>query len=444
LWALGGHTPFYKIPYALIPGTKFFRAPNSVFFVGSMAIAFLTAAGAERILDKEVGKKYLYGWLVFGAVIAVFGATGLLTSAAENIAGPQMTDRVVANSLDVMTGSWRSFAFVIVTVALILTAQRQKRVPASIIGWAITLLCAIDLWTILRLYWFFSPPAAQLYAADPTIEYMKKESQPARVIALQLGYPVRDPNLNGDGLMVHRVRNVLGYHGNQLWRYDALLHRDQGYSQLGNPNAWHLLNARFLLVDLEDVSRLVPDAKKLVGPVKDVAGVDVSLYRLPGENPYAWVVPVIVKASDNAVLATVLDPRFDVRSAGLFDSTSLVTGATSVTTLPAPVPIQASVSHYEAGRASIKLDAPAPKGSALIVSENYFPGWSATVDGKDAMTARADFTLIGVPLAEGARNIELTFVDPAYRKGKVVTLIALVLTLLMIGAGVYQERRSVA
>lgn len=444
LWALGGHTPFYRIPYAIIPGTKFFRAPNSVFFVGSIAIAFLTAVGVERILDREVGKKYLYGWLIFGALVAVLGAAGGLTSIALSIASAQRADNVVANSLDVMTGSWRSFTFVILTVALILTAQRQKKLSPNIVGWAITLLCAIDLWTILRLYWIFSAPAAKLYASDPTIEYLKHESQPARVIGLQMGYPVRDPNLNGDGLMVHRVRNVLGYHGNELGRYDRLLNKDQGFSQLGNPNAWHLLNARFLLVDVPDVSRLVPEAKKLAGPVKDVVGVDVNLYRLPGDNPYAWVVPVILKAADNAVLGTVLDPRFDVRSAGLFDSASAVTAAANVTTAPAPLPIHATVSHYEAGRASIQLDAPAPAGSALIVSENYFPGWNATVDGKDAMTARADYTLIGIPLAQGARNIELSFVDHAYKKGKVITLIALTLVLLMIGAGVYQERRSVA
>src|SRR5207237_8019902 len=113
-----------------------------------------------------------------------------------------------------------------------------------------------------------------------------------------------------------------------------------------------------------------------------------------------------------------LDSRFDVRSAGLFDSSAAVTGAANVTTVPAPLPIHASVSHYEAGHASIQLDAPAPAGSALIVSENYFPGWNATVNGKTAMTARADYTLIGIPLTDGARNIELSFVDPAYRKGK--------------------------
>lgn len=442
LWALGGHTPFYRIPYAIIPGTKFFRAPNSVFFVGSFAIAFLSAAGVERALDRQLGRKYLYGWLGFAALVALLATLGGLTSIARGLAGDQMVDRVIGNSVNLLTGSWRSFAFAVAAVALLLFTQRRQ-LSARVAGWGLTVLAAADLWTILRLYWAFSAPAAQLYASDPAIDYMKHAQQPARVMAVQLAYPVRDPNLTGDGLMVHGVRNVLGYHGNQLGRYDKLLHREEGYSQLGNPNAWHLLNARFLLADVDDVSRLLPDAKKILGPVKDAAGVSVSLFSLAGENPYAWVVPVIVKASDDAVLGTVLDQRFDVRRAGLFDSASAVHGAAKVTALPDPLPIRASVSRYEAGHVTMHLDAPAPAGSALIVSENYYPGWKATINGREAVTARADYTLIGVPLPEGARDVDLLFTSPAYVQGKVITLIALSVILLAIGAGIFAERRRV-
>ena len=443
LWALGGHTPFYHIPYAIIPGTKFFRAPNSVFFVGSFAIAFLTAAGVERALDGKVGPKYLYGWLGFAAAVALLATLGGLTSIAQGIAGEQMVDRVVGNSLNLLKGSWRSFAFAIAAVAVLLFTQR-KQISPRVAGWALTVLAAADLWSILRLYWAFSAPAAQLYASDAAIDDLKKQPQPARVIAVQLAYPVRDPSLTGDGLMVHRIRNVLGYHGNQLGRYDKLLHREEGYSQLANPNAWHLLNARFLLADVDDVSRLLPDAKKILGPVKDAAGVNVSLFALPGENPYAWIVPVIVKAPDDAVLGTVLDNRFDVRRAGLFDSASSVQGAANVTALPDPLPIRTTVTHYEAGHVTMHLDAPAPAGSALIVSENYYPGWKATIDGREGAAARADYSLIGVPLPQGARDVDLLFTSGAYVTGKVITLIALSLILLAIGAGIFAERRKVA
>jgi hypothetical protein len=188
---------------------------------------------------------------------------------------------------------------------------------------------------------------------------------------------------------------------------------------------------------------LFPDAKKVLGPVKDAAGGSVSLFRLPGENPYAWVVPIIVKAPDDAVLGTVLDPRFDVRRAGLFDSASTVQGAANVTALPEPLSIGASVSHYEAGHVTMHLDAPTPAGSALIVSENYYPGWKATINGREGVTARADYTLIGVPLPEGARDVELSFSSTAYSRGKMITLIALIVILFLTAAGTFAERRKV-
>ena len=324
-----------------------------------------------------------------------------------------------------------------------LLAFKRNKIPRAAVGWAIALLAAVDLWTILRLYWVFSAPAAQLYASDAVIDYVKRDPQPARVVALQLGFPGRDPNLTGDGLMVHDVRNALGYHGNQLGRYDKLLDREEGYKELLNPNVRQLLNMKFALVDIGDMSHLFADAKLVAGPVKDAAGVSVYLFRLAGDNPYAWVVPIIVKAPDEAVLGTLLDRRFDVRRAGLFDSTSAVKGAANVTTLPEPLAVHATVRHYEPGRVSIFLDAPAPPGSALIVSENHYPGWEATVDGKPAVVARADYTLIGVQLPEGARSIDLKFSSGSYKMGKMITMVALLAALVLAGAGVVAERRKV-
>lgn len=444
LWALGSHTPFYHIPYALVPGTKFFRAPNSVFFVGSLALAFLSAAGVDRALDRAISRRYLYGWLGFAIFIALLASTGTLTSIAESLAGEQQIDRATANSLTLMIGAWRSFGFVVGCVALVLFVQRGQ-ISARIFGWGISLLAAADLWSILRFYWVFSAPAAQLFASNPVIEYLKRQPQPTRVVAVPLGpIGVRDPIFDGDGLMVHRIRNVLGYHGNQLGRYDKLLDRREGYRQLVNPNVWHLLNAQFLLTNANDAPRIFPGASLVAGPVPDASGIPEYLFRLPGESPYAWITPIIVKAPDDAVLGTLLDQRFDVRRAGLFDTAATVTGIANVTTLPEPVAVQASVKRYEAGRVSIQLNAPAPKGSALVVSENYYPGWEATADGKAAVIGRADFSLIGVQLPEGARNVELSFKSATYTRGKVITLISLIAALLLIGAGVFGERRRLA
>ena len=69
LWALGGDTPFYRIPYAIVPGTKYFRAPATVFFVGTMGLSVLAATGMERVLRRELSAKYVFAWLGFSVLV---------------------------------------------------------------------------------------------------------------------------------------------------------------------------------------------------------------------------------------------------------------------------------------------------------------------------------------------------------------------------------------
>ena len=443
LWALGGHTPFYKIPYAIIPGTKYFRAPATVFFVGTMALAVLGAAGVERVLTRQLPFKYVIGWLAFAIIVVILGAFGILTDFARALAPEEMVDAVIANSLEVMKGTWRSFAFVLLPVATIMFYKRG-RIPMAAAGWALAILGVIDSWTIMRQYWVFSPPAAVTYSSDAAIERVKADPQPSRVLAIELERNARrDTNLQGDGLMIHRVRTVLGYHGNQLGRYNEILQKQEGFQQIFNPKVWQLYNVRYLLTNTADVSQFFPGAQWVIGPVPDAAGTEVYLYKLPGENPFAWVAPVIVKADDPSVGSTLLNSAFDVRRAALFAPEADVAAVDSVAALPLPIPTSVRVTAYSPGRISMELSDPAPAGSALLVSENYFPGWTATVDGKPAPTARADYTLIGVQLPQGGRKIELSFDDPAYERGKMITLLALLLTGLMIAGGIFTERRAI-
>ena len=443
LWSLGSATPFYHIPYEIIPGTKYFRAPATIFFVGTLAIALLACVGTERFLQLRVSRKYLVGWLIFGGVIALLASVGALSSIAETFADPRLADRVEANSAALFLGAWRSFAFVILVFGL-WYAFRSGRISAQAAAWALVVLTAVDLWTVERIYWMFSPPAKVIYASDSIVESLKADPQPARVFA----FPVRDtpqPDvfLSGDALMTHRIRQVLGYHGNQIGRFNELVGLTSQDNRIFSPNVLALTNTKYLLTNIPELP-FIGNTAVVKGPVINASGDTVYLYRLNADNPYSWVTPVAVKAPDDQVLATVLNSRFDVRRAALFDTSAQVAATQGIQSLPAPLALTTSVQHYEPGHVQIALSAPAPAGSSLIVSENFYPGWIATVDGKPARTGRADYTLIGVELPQGGRNVDLLFTSPAYQRGKTITWIAILIGILMLGAGTWRDRRRLA
>ncbi len=59
------------------------------------------------------------------------------------------------------------------------------------------------------------------------------------------------------------------------------------------------------------------------------------------------------------------------------------------------------------------LEVSGPRASVVVVAESYFPGWKATVDGKDVTVVEADGAFIGVPVTPGDHHVELRYHRPA-------------------------------
>ncbi|MEQ1692980.1 MAG: hypothetical protein ABMA00_16950, partial [Gemmatimonas sp.] len=438
-WAWGGNTPFYQLVYAVVPGTKFFRAPSTILYIVAFATAVLAAFGAERVLAGRASTRYVALWGGFALAVALLASAGGLTNIARGVLA-ERADLIDANATNVVLGAWRSAAFVVLTlVILVLTAR--GRLSAARAGFLLVSVVALDLWTVERQYWRFSARASVLYAEDPIVTFLKSQPQPARVIALPLSDNMapHDPFVAGDALMHHDVRGVLGYHGNELGRYQELYGKADGYQSLANPNFWALVNARYFYTNANSVP--FQGAKLVAGPVRNAAGTMTYLYELPGANPAAWVAPMIVKLDDATAKATVLNPLFDVRRVAIFDSGSSVQSKPVNSPLPEPLANSVTFTRYEPGEIDVTIVGTVPAGSALIVSENFYPGWTAQVDGKPASAGRADFTLIGVELPSGAKHVTLRFDSAPYRTGKRISLGALALALTLMIGGAFMDRR---
>ncbi len=467
LWMLGGSTPFFRLIYELVPGTKFFRAPSMIIYVFAFSLSVLAALGMERVLARDVNRKVVYGWVALGVVVALLGTGGMLSTFAEAkargiwgaLAAAQGVDpaaygsrieRATENRGALLVGSWRSLLFLALAGGMLLAWLRGK-LTMRLVSVGVALVVAVDLLSVAKQYWMFLPPASSIYASDPVIELLKKEAQPGRVLVRATsreGLAPVDPYFGNDGagkgtgLMVHGIRSVTGYHGNELGRYQLLSNTpvSQNIEALMIPTFWRHENARYLYTNA-----VLPDSQLtlLAGPVKNSAGSTVYLYRLPGDNPYAWVAAANAKAPDPEIAQAVLDPRFDpMRLAVYSDTTTLA--ITPPATLPAPLTISTTTTNYRPGHATIALSAPAPANASLVVSENYYPGWTATVNGAAQPVYRANYNLIGIPLPSGAQTVELSFHDAGVTNGKRITIVAVLTALLALGYGVVMDRRRIA
>jgi len=88
---------------------------------------------------------------------------------------------------------------------------------------------------------------------------------------------------------------------------------------------------------------------------------------------------------------------------------------------------------------------PAPTDSSyVLIAENWFLDWSATVDGHPADVLRGDNSLLTIPVGAGARRIELTYHSRAIARGIAIGLVSLLIAIgwFVVPAVVQRRRRS--
>ena len=97
----------------------------------------------------------------------------------------------------------------------------------------------------------------------------------------------------------------------------------------------------------------------------------------------------------------------------------------------------ARVVKYEPARLIIETTANQP--SVLVVSEMWYPGWVAKVDGIPTTIHATNFLLRGVVLPTGVHRIEMRYTAPAARAGAIISILSL---LLVIAIAIVEIRRQ--
>ena len=426
LIAFGGHTPFYRLWYEVMPFMKKVRAEGMAFLYVALVVTVFAAFGVERLLQRDVRWSTVAIITAAFGIVGLLGAVGALQPVTESLADPRMMQQVAANADPLRTGAMRLLIFVAMSgVALWMVLAGLLR--GSAIAAVLAVVLVADLWSIDHNFFEYRDRASVVFRQDELTRHILADQPPFRVLDLQQTYE------QGSFLMALNIQKLLGYHGQELRFFDDLMGGKNVWSNVGtNYNLFDLYAVKYILARQEIT---VPGYHKVLGPVPTAVGTAGVLYQQDSVAPYVRVVASAAKIPEDRIVSTTVDPRFPYERVVLLPDTSSLQVEPLEQGAPLPASaVGASLTSWAPGRMEVALSGSSPQQTYLVVSENWYPRWHVTVDGTPVKPVRGDNALLTIPLPPGAKTVSLWYHDPTYVQGKWVTALSVMLAgLLMLG-----------
>lgn len=380
--AFGGHTPLYRLYYALLPGTTRFRAPSISFFLVAMSLVIMAAITLEKIAawrDDSSRKGSLGPWL--SGILGVFiVAAGVAASSTGSGARDQA----------MVTGFGRFALFLaLVSGALWLWSSHRLKTRVAVILLAV--LTAADLWVIDRNFFATVDSPERMFGRDDVVAFLLRQPERSRVWVLP--FPADNQYLGtGNYLMNFGIDQAGGEHGNQLQRYNEFVGAgEETYVDWSNFAA----SANFL--NAANIRYVIAMVQLQIPFMQEVHRGSALVYENTAALPRAYLVGNVVQAEGEEALALIGSDQFDPRT------TAVVTGAAPSGLQPGEVTGSAEITEYTPDRVVIRTTADRP--ALLVLSDNYYDGWRATVDGVPSEIFLTNHTFRGVSVGAGESEV---------------------------------------
>jgi hypothetical protein len=432
LLALGGNTPIYRLFYAALPGTRLFRAPSIAFMLVPFSLAAMAALSLERLAAlrdaaadarrasastlARQGVQARAALVLAGVLVLVLA--GAATAAAEG-------DGDASASL-----GWMRFAVTFAVIGATLWSWFARRLATRAAAIALAALTVADLWIVGNRFRQTELLPDQLYAADDVVDFLRKENRGDRVWVFPFPegagprYSGNDRfGVNSNYLMRFGIEQVGGEHGNQLQRWNDVLGAAQGalfvdwHNFVGAPWLLNALNVGWVIAAVELDFRENADTSVVKsGLRKAFTGRGAAVFRNDLVLPRAYLVPQVGSVTPGEALALMTRPGWDPAKLAFIEAPDRVE-------LPEePLEGHATVVSHEPDRVVVRTNANRP--AFLVLADNWYAGWRATVNGTAVRVHRANHTLRGVMVPAGTQEVVFTFRADDLHLGVRISLVA--------------------
>jgi len=385
--ALGSYAPFYEVLYRFVPAFDQIRVPARFILLGDFGLVMLAACGLNQLLGGS-GRR----WGRWGSVVTVGGVALLLVlglPAAANVPPP---DRVMQARNAILTAAALLGASSLLTLA---TSWHRS------LGALFVVLVSIDL-IVLGSTVEVDPNDPTLgFQHEAVVQFLRSDTAMFRIESTAAAW-------QPDAALVHGLYDMGGvYNPLALAPYDAYR---WAVGERGSP-LYNLLGVKYVLADKEKP----PGDERFVSVY--AADPDIDVYLNTTALPRALLVRETQFVADHTA-------AWDAIHADDFDPAQTVV-------LEQGEPLRPDTGGGEAHMAflryylnDVELSVQTADDAYLVLSDGYYPGWHATVDGVAADVLRADYVFRAVRVPAGEHTVRLWFAPITWTIGVVISALA--------------------
>jgi hypothetical protein len=418
LLALGRHTPIYKIAY-LFPGFDRFRAPSKIIVLWVFSLAILAAQGMDDLLNGN--RTSLKRAFILCAVLTfVLSALGLVfwfkRSLVLRFFSPFILPDAIPSKMglasDLIYSGFCRLLFITTVIFFFIFLLRKG---SWMLRLGVPCLCVVLL----------------LDVASVTHESVRYDESIFRW--LETTKKALDTSIGQDKTLyrVGSFRNGLGaniemYLGYQTIGGFTALFPNRTYNYLSAyandqlPRGWvsffYGINENRHFIDLLNVKYEISH-KTRTCVLRETC------------LPRAFIVPGWEIVSRDAVLSYLKQKEFDPTKKVLFEKDDVPRLSPHSRDPQGIFPGQIKIISYRPDEIVIEVHSPAP--GFLFLSEVFYPGWKAFVDGQNEKIMRGNYLFRVVEIPAGRHLVVFQFSPLSIKAGIMITSLTFVLVLVL-------------
>lgn len=403
--ALG--TPINAIFYFGVPGFGQSGSPGRVLVLWTFAWAVLSGFGLNTLVRSAPTTKEVYATL--GATLTAMGFTALFVVLMMEGKLTGASYPTLSEAVGHIGSGWARLGVTVgigILILLPLRAFAKWRTPIAIVGMIVELF-AVGI--------FANPTSKSEYVYPKTegIKLLQAKSEHEHIFPLNRDWKLEEARpavLLPNGAMVYGLRDVQGYDSLFTGRYKAF-------------------SNEFALPNLDGV--------KDSSPI--VVGNMVFFQSAVGQKIARNVISL---PTDSVGYSSEVTPKQNAlynqaRDMAIYEAPNISRASLiSIDGTAQSTPIV----WLEDSSTRVRLKLMASGDAHLVLMDEYYPGWKAYLDGKEALVSRSGAVFRSVSVPTGEHEILFRYEPASYRVGLYFALFAVTLSSLLFGFAIICSR----